>query len=143
MALIATVVFAEFIWEFIHHYHYPEALKEWINQGKSVEEFTENYDNATILAIATIGRYLQYLLIIWLSLLLYKLKQIKIWNPIVMTIFGLMGFVSATVIYVTQFNIPKGFEILLFFFIPGFTFLLLYWLGVALLTKFKKNEIGD
>jgi hypothetical protein len=47
------------------------------------------------------------------------------------------------VIYVTQFNIPKGFEILLFFFIPGFPFLLLYWLGVALLTKFKKNEIGD
>lgn len=143
MAVIATLAFSEFIWEFIHHYHYPEGLKEWINQGKSVEEFTKNYDNATMLAIGTIGRYLQYLLIIWLSLLLYKLKQIKIWNPIVMTIFGLIGVVSATVIYVTQFNIPKGFEILLFFFIPGFPFLLLYWLGVALLTKFKKNEIGD
>ena len=115
MALIATVVFLN-LFEFIHHYHYPEALKEWINQGKSVEEFTKNYDNATILQLQPL-RYLQYLLIIWLSLLLYKLKQIKIWNPIVMTIFGLMGFVSATVIYVTQFNIPKGFEILLFLYL--------------------------
>ena len=143
MAVFAILAFAEFIWEFNHHYSYPEALKEWINQGKNAEEFVKNYDNSTVIAIGVIGRYFHYLLIIWLSLQLYKLKQIKIWNPIVMTIFGLMGFVSATVIYVTQFNIPKGFEILLFFFIPGFPFLLLYWLGVALLTKFKKSEIGD
>lgn len=143
MAVFAILAFAEIIWEFTHHYSYPEALKEWINQGKNAEEFVKNYDDLTMLTIAVIGRYLQYLLIIWLSILLYKLKQIKIWNPIVMTIFGLMGVVSATVIYVTQFNIPKGLEILLFFFIPGFPFLLLYWLGVAVLTKFKKSEIGD
>lgn len=143
IAVLATLAFVQIIWEFTHHFLYPEGLRDWINQGKKVEDFSKNYDDATVIIIVVIGRYLQYLLIIWLSLQLYKLKQIKIWNPIVMTIFGLMGFVSATVIYVTQFNIPKGFEILLFFFIPGFTFLLLYWLGVALLTKFKKNEIGD
>jgi len=143
MAVFAILSFAEFIWEFTHHYSYPEGLKEWINQGKNAEEFVKDYDNFTMLTIGVIGRYFQYVLIIWLSLLLYKLKQIKIWNPIVMTIFGLLGIVSATVIYVTQFNIPKGFEILLFFFIPGFPFLLLYWLGVALLTKFKKSEFGD
>ncbi|MFZ4547482.1 MAG: hypothetical protein ACOYN4_08610 [Bacteroidales bacterium] len=143
MVVFAALAFVEFIWEFTHHYSYPEGLKEWINQGKNAEEFVKNYDNSTMITIGAIGRYIQYLLIIWLSLQLYKLKQIKIWNPIVMTIFGLLGIVSATVIYVTQFNIPKGFEILLFFFIPGFPFLLLYWLGVALLTKFKKSEIGD
>lgn len=143
MAVFATLAFCEFIWEFTHHYSYPEGLKEWINQDKSVEEFGKNYDNSTMITIGALGRYFQYLLIIWLSLQLYKLKQIKIWNPIINIILSLLGIVSATVIYITQFNIPKGFEILLFFFIPGFPFLLLYWLGVALLTKFKKSEIGD
>jgi len=143
MAVFAILAFCEFIWEFTHHFLYPEALKEWISQGKSVEEFVKNYDNSTVIAIGAIGRYFQYVLIIWLSLLLYKLKQIKIWSPILNIILSLLGIVSATVIFVTQFNIPKGFEILLFFFIPGFSFLILYWLGVALLTKFKKSEIGD
>jgi hypothetical protein len=143
MAVFATLAFGEFIWEFTHHYSYPEALKEWIDQGKNVEEFGKNYDNSTVITIGAIGRYFHYLLIIWLSIQLYTLKQIKIWSPIVSIILSVVGIVSATVIYVTQFNIPKGFEILLFFFIPGFPFLLLYWLGVALLTKFKKSEIGD
>jgi len=143
MAVFAILAFCEFIWEFTHHFLYPEALKEWISQGKSVEEFVKNYDNSTVIAIGAIGRYFQYVLIIWLSLLLYKLKQIKIWSPILNIILSLLGIVSATVIFVTQFKIPKGFEILLFFFIPGFSFLILYWLGVALLTKFKKSEIGD
>jgi hypothetical protein len=143
MTVFATIAFVEFIWEFTHHYSYPEGLKEWINQGKSVEEFGKNYDNATVITIGAIGRYFQYLLIMWLSLQLYKLKQINIWSPIVNIPLSLLGIVSATVIYVTQFNIPKGFEILLFFFIPGFPFLLFYWLGVALLTKFKKSEISD
>jgi hypothetical protein len=39
-------------------------------------------------------------------------------------------------------NIPKGFEILFLFFIPGMPFLLMYWLGVAILTKLKKSEVG-
>jgi hypothetical protein len=143
ITIVFIVSFTEFIWEFTHHFLYPEALKEWISQGKSVEEFVKNYDNSTVIAIGAIGRYFHYLLIIWLSLQLYKLQHIKIWNPIINILLSLLGIVSATVIYATQFNIPKGFEILLFFFIPGFPFLLLYWLGVALLTKFRKIEIGD
>jgi len=140
--IVFIVAFAEFIWEFNHHFLYPEALKEWISQGKSFEEFVKIYDNSTVITIGAIGRYFQYLLIIWLSLQLYKLKQIKIWNPIINIILSLLGIVSATVIYVTQYNIPKGFEILLLFFIPGFPFLLFYWLGVGLLTQFKKSEIA-
>lgn len=143
MTLLFTLAFAEFIWEFTHHYLYPEALKDWIDQGKNAEEFGKSYDNFSIIRIGVIGRFIQFISIIWLSIHLYKLQQIKIWSPILVTVLSLAGIVSATVIYVTQMNIPKGFEILFLFFIPGIPFLLLYWLGVALLTNFKKREIAD
>lgn len=139
--VIFILAFAEFIWEFTHHYLYPEALKEWINQGKNAEEFGKKYDNLTIINIGVLGRLIQFSLLIWLSMHLYKLRQIKIWSPIIIIIFSLIGIVSAIVIYVTQMNVPKGFEILFLFFIPGIPFLLLYWLSVGLLTQFKKSEI--
>ena len=142
VTVIFTVAFAEFIWEFTHHYLYPEALKEWISQEKNVEEFGKNYDNYNIIILGVIGRFSQFISIIWLSLHLYKLREIKIWSPIISIFLSLMGIISATVVYITQFNFPKGFEFLMLFFIPGIPFLLLYWLGVALLTKFKKNEIA-
>ena len=142
ISVVFILAFAEFIWEFSHHYLYPEALKEWINQGKNAEEFGKHYDNITVINIGVFGRLVQFSLIIWLSLHLYKLQQIKIWSPIITIILSLVGIASATVIYVTQMNIPKGFEVLFLFFIPGIPFLLLYWLGVALLTKFKKSEIA-
>lgn len=142
MTMFFFLAFAEFIWEFYHHYLYPEGLKEWISQGKNAEEFGKNYDNTTILNIGVIGRYFQFISVIWLSIHLYKLRQIKIWSPIIITIFGLLGIVSATLVFVTGFPFPKGFEFLMLFFIPGIPFLLLYWLGVALLTKFKKSEIA-
>lgn len=138
MTVLFTLAFAEFIWEFTHHYLYPEALKDWITQGKNAEEFGKSYDNFGIIRIGVIGRFIQFISIIWLSIHLYKLRQIKIWSPILVILLSLIGIVSATVIYVTQMNIPKGFEILLLFFIPGIPFLLLYWLGVALLTNSKK-----
>ena len=142
MTLILFVAFAEFIWEFYHHYLYPEGMKEWVGEGKNAEEFKESYDSKTILNIGVIGRYFQFILIIWLSLHLYKLRQIKIWCPIINTIFSILGIASATIVYITGFPFPKGFEFLLLFFIPGIPFFLLYWLGVALLTKFKKSEIA-
>lgn len=136
------LAFAEFIWEFTHHYLYPEALREWLNQGKTVEEFVKYYDNVTVIDIGVLGRLIQFSLIIWLSLHLYKMRQIRIWGPIITIILGLVGILSATVVYVTQMNIPKGFEILFLFFIPGIPFLLMYFLGVALVTKFKQSEIA-
>lgn len=141
MCVIFIFAFAEFIWEFYHHYLYPEGMKEWISQGKKVEEFGKNYDNTTILNIGVIGRYFQFILVIWLSLHLYKLRQIKIWCPILNIICSLFGILSATLVYIAGFPFPKGFEILMLFFIPGMPFFILYWLGVALLTKFKKGEI--
>ena len=141
MAMIFILALAEYIWEFTHHYLYPEALKEWVSQGKNVEEFGKNYDNFNIITIGVIGRYFQFISVIWLSLHLYKSYQIKIWSPVLNIIFSLLGIVSATVIFITKMNMPKGFEFLFLFFIPGIPFFLLYWLGVALLTKFKKSEI--
>ena len=141
MAVILIFAFAEYSWEFTHHYLFPEALKEWVKQGKNAEEFDKNYDNFNILRIGVIGRYFQFTSVIWLTLHLYKLRQIKIWGPILNIPFSLLGITSATLVYITGFPFPKGFEFLLLFFIPGIPFFLLYWLGVALLTKFRKSEI--
>lgn len=143
IALVFILAFIEFIWEFTHHYLYPEALKEWIDNGKNIEEFGKKYDNIIIINTGVLGRLIQFSLIIWLSIHLYKLRQIKIWSPIITIILGLFGLASAIVIYITQMKIPKGFEILFLFFIPGIPFLLLYWLGVGLLTQFKKSELSE
>jgi MFS family permease len=139
---ILVFAFTEFIWEFAHHYSYPEGLKEWVNQGKNVDEFKTNYDNTTMIKFAVLGRYLQFISVIWLSLHLYKLRQIKIWNPIINTIFSLMGIFTATYVFFNGFTLPKGFEFLMLFFIPGIPFFLLYWLGVALITNLSKSEIS-
>ena len=136
-AIIFTIAFVEYIWEFTHHYSYPEGLKEWVSQGKNIEKFERSYDNFNIVAIGVLGRYFQFSLVIWLTLRLYKLRRINIWCPIVNIFFSLLGITSATLVYITQFHFPKGFEFLMLFFIPGIPFFLLYWLGVALLTKFK------
>lgn len=140
---VFILALAEFIWEFTHHYFYPEALKDWITKGNNADEFGKNYDNITIINIGVMGRLIQFSLIIWLSIHLYKLRQVKIWSPIITILLSLMGIASAMVIYTTQMHVPKGFEILFLFFIPGMPFLLLYWLGVGLLTKFNKIEMAD
>lgn len=142
LAIVFILAFAEFIWEFRHHYLYPEAMKEWISQGKKVEDFARHYDNTTIVNLGVLGRLIQFSLIMWLSIYFYKLRQVQVWSPIVSIIFSLLGIVSATMIYFIQFNFPKGLEFLMLFFIPGIPFFLLYWLGVALLTKFRKSKMG-
>lgn len=142
LIVMFTLAFAEFIWELTHHYLYPEGLKEWISQGKNAEEFGKEYDNVTVTNIVVLGRLIQFSLLIWLSMHFYKLRHIKLWSPVIVILFSLLGIVSALVIYATQMNIPKGFEILFLFFIPGMPFLLLYWLAVGLLTQFKKREIA-
>jgi len=138
--LVFILAFAEFIWEFTHHYFYPEALKDWVDQGKKAELFGKNYDNINIVDIGVFGRLIQYSLIIWLSTHLYQFRQINIWGTILTVVLSLLGIVSATVIYITEMNVPKGFELLFLFFIPGIPFLLLYWLGVGILTRFGKSE---
>ncbi len=141
ITLAFILAFAEFIWEFTHHYFYPEALKDWVSQGKNAEAFGKSYDNMNCINTGVFGRLIQYALIIWLSIHLYQFRQINILSPIILSILSLLGILSATLIYVTQMNLPKGFDFLFLFFIPGMPFLLLYWLGIGLLTRSEKSEI--
>lgn len=142
LTLVSIPAFGEFGWEFTHHYLYPDALQEWVTQGRKADEFIKNYDTAAFISIGVLGRLIQFSLTIGLSITLYRLGQIKIWSPILILLFGLMGMVSAIVVFVTQMNFPKGFEFLFLFFIPGIPFLLLFWLGVALLTNRWEGETG-
>ncbi|MFT3980121.1 MAG: hypothetical protein QM687_06590 [Ferruginibacter sp.] len=135
MILTFILAFIELIWEFSHHYLYPEALKEWMAQGKKAEDFGKQYDNFTIVSIGAAGRFFQFILIMWLSVQLYRLRKVNLWNPVLTSMFSLLGILSAIVIVATKIHYPKPLEFLFLFFIPGIPFLLLYWQGVALLTK--------
>ena len=135
--VLSFLCIAEFAWEFSHHYLYPEGLQAWMNQGSKAEDFGKHYDNVSFINVGVIGRYIQFSLILWLSFQLYKWRHIRIWNPIIISFFCMMGLISATVVFITEFNLPKGYEFLLAFFIPGMPFLLLYWIGIALLTGYK------
>lgn len=137
-ALLVILAFAEFIWEFSHHYSYPEAMKAWIGQGNQADTFSKQYDSLGVINLGVLGRLIQFSLIIWLAVLLYKQRYIRIWAPVLILLLGLIGIVTAVLIYFTQMNLPKGFESLMLFFIPGIPFLLLYWLGVAWLTRSGK-----
>lgn len=139
MVLFFILAFTEFLWEFSHHYLYPDAMKEWMDQGGKAEEFGKSYDNITIINIGVLGRLFQFSLISWISIYLYHMRQTRIWSPIVITFLSLVGIASAITIFLTEMNLPKGFEILFLFFIPGIPFLLLYWLGVAMIMRFKSE----
>lgn len=131
------IAFVAFLSEFIHHYLYPEGLRSWIDEGKAFEDFSKHYDTKAFIIQGAIGRLAQFSLIIWLVIRLYRLKKVRLWSPLVLVFFSLIGIISAIMMGITEMHPPKGFEIMFLFFIPGFPFLLLYWLGVAWLTKFN------
>ncbi len=138
MIALAVVTVVEMIWEFYHHYHYPEGLQKWVAEGNSVDDFGKNYDDWKVGSIGSIGRIVIYTLMLWLSVKLYKLKRINIWNPIMSAVFCILGLISAIVMFLYfMFDIeaPKELGFLIIFFIPGIPFLLMYWIGVALLMK--------
>jgi|JI6StandDraft_1071083.scaffolds.fasta_scaffold00145_37 hypothetical protein len=135
---IVLITFFEMIMEFRHHYFYAENLQKWINSGNNSHDFSDYYDNWIICTLGAIGRLLIYILIIWISIRLYRLKRTIIWNPILTTFLAVFGVISSIVmIFFFAFDIaaPPQFGFLMIFFIPGIPFLLLYWLGVGLLTK--------
>ena len=135
MFILAMV---EMIWEFSHHYSYPEGLKEWVVKGNKVEDFEKNYDDWKAATKGAIGRLIIFTLILWLSVKLYKMRSVRIWSPILSSLFSILGIVSAISMFL-YFNYgmqsPKSLGFLFIFFIPGIPFLLMYWIGVAVLTK--------
>jgi len=135
MTSIFLIAFIELLWEFTRHYLYPEALAGWIAEGKKFEDFNKSYDNVSVINAGVLGRLLQFSLISWLSVQLYQMGQSKLWSPILIILISLLGIASAVVTYFTEMHYPKGLEFLFLFFIPGMPFLLLYWMGVAMVIK--------
>lgn len=141
MVVLFVFAFGEFLYEFTHHYLYPEAMKSWIDKGNKVEDFGKTYDNIVVIGIGAIGRIFQFTLIALFSFVLYQLKKVNIWSPVISFLFCCLGIVSAFTVFLTQMNLPKGFEFLFLFFIPGIPFLLFYWIGVALLTTSRRKQV--
>ena len=126
---------AEMCWEFYHHYYYPENLQLWMDQGKKADEFVQNYDNFSIVRFGAIGRFFQFTVVAWLSFILLRYHHIKIWSFLLLMLFCFVGLFSAVFIFLNGLVFPQNLQILFMFFIPGLPFILLYWLGVALLSK--------
>lgn len=138
MIALVVITIVEIIWEFYHHYQYPEGLQKWVAEGNSADDFSKNYDNWKVGSIGSIGRIVIYTLILWLSVKLYKLKRITIWNPILSVVFCILGLISSFIMFfyfMFDMEAPKELGFLFLFFIPGIPFLLMYWIGIALLMK--------
>jgi hypothetical protein len=132
---------AEMCWEFYHHYYYPENLQLWMDQGKKADEFVQNYDNFSIVRFGAIGRFFQYTVVAWLSFILLRYHHIKIWSFLLLILFCFVGIITAVFVFFKGLAFPQNLQIMMMFFIPGFPFILLYWLGVALLSKPINNNI--
>ena len=138
LLVMTSLIMIEMIWEFSHHYHYPEGLKAWVDAGNQAEDFNKHYDDSKSMILGAIGRILVYTLMVWLSIRLYKIRRIRIWSPILTAVLCAFGIISAVTYFtyaVVDMEVPKSVEFLFLFFIPGLPFLILYWIGVALLTK--------
>jgi hypothetical protein len=133
--LFFIVAMAEMCWEFYHHYHYPENLKLWMDQGKNADDFVKTYDNFSLLRFGATGRFFQYTLVAWLSFILLRYHHIKMWSFLLLLLFCFIGIFAAVFIFLNGLVFPQNLQILFMFFIPGLPFILLYWLGVALLSK--------
>lgn len=138
MMALFIISIVELLWEFHHHYFYPESLKIWIENGNKAEDFSKNYDTKTVGAIGALGRLSMYTLIFWLSLGLYKIKSVNLWSPIITVFLCTLGIISSIAMFL-YFNFgvetPKQAGFLIVFFIPGIPFLILYWIGIGLLTR--------
>lgn len=143
---IFALAMVELLWEFSHHYLYPEGLKEWVDKGNKAEDFNKAYDDWKMITTGAIGRFFIYILMLLLSLRLYKIRRIDIWNPIINTFLCLLGIISSIAFFLYgayKIETPKEFGFLMLFIIPGLPFLIMYWIGVALLTKTSDLKIVE
>lgn len=139
IVLLFIAALAEFLWEFNLNYHYAENLKLWLDEGKNAADFTVHYQLPG-LPIGAVGRIIEYVLIIWLGLILAKSYLIKKWSFILLTLYCLLGVYTGARIYIYGMDFPDNLKFLLFFFIPAGPVLALYWMSVALLTKATKTK---
>jgi len=133
--LLFVPALGEMLWEFYHHYYYAENMRIWISRGNEGDKFMDHYSGGAALKAGAIGRFFQYSCIALLAFVLQQFSHIRKWTMIVLLLLCVMGIGAATNIFFNGFNFPKQFQIFMLFFIPGMPFLLLYWVGLALLTR--------
>lgn len=138
IVLLFIPAFAEWLWEFPHHFFLSDHLQQWINQGKNAADFMVNYTPESALRMGGIGRVLQYLVILWLAYMLFKSGVLKKWVLIVLTVFCAIGCFTGIAVAVLGYASFAKLQILMLFFIPAGPFVLSYWTGLALLSKKQK-----
>lgn len=146
MIIIFALTMTELLWEFSYHYFYPEGLKNWIDKGNKAEDFAKSYDDWRSIITGAVGRFLIYVLMLWLSIRLYKIRRIAIWNPIISSFLCVLGIISSIAFFLYgAYNIetPKQFGFLILFIIPGLPFLIMYWISIALLTKTNISKTSE
>jgi hypothetical protein len=126
---------AELLWEFYHHYFFAENLKAWIDSGNNADKFMDHYSGVAVIKLGTVGRFFQYSCIALLTYLLKKYTYIRKWSLAILFLLCGIGIFVAVFIFFYGFNFTGPYQAFMFFFIPAGPFLLLYWLGIALLTK--------
>jgi len=126
---------AEMLWEFYHHYFFAENLKTWIDSGNNADKFMDHYSGFAVIKLGTIGRFFQYSCIAILSYVLNRYNYIRNWSFAALLLLCGTGIFVSVFIFFYGFNLPGPFQAFMLFFIPAGPFLLLYWLGIALLTK--------
>jgi hypothetical protein len=140
IVLLFIPAFAELVWEFQHHFFLGTHLQQWINEGKNAAGFMVDYTPEFALRFGGLGRALQYPVIVWLALILFKANFLKKWVFIVLTIFCVAGCFTGIVVTILGYGSFAKLQALMLFFIPGGPFVLLYWMGLALLSKRTNNK---
>lgn len=135
IVLFFLFAFAEMIWEFQHHFFLASHLQAWINDGKKAEAFMPHYTPEITVRICGLARFCQYATIAWLALILFQNSGIKKWVLIIIAVGCVAGLVCGISIFVLGYASFGKLKAFLIFFIPGTPFVLLYWTGLALLTK--------
>lgn len=126
---------AELLWEFYHHYFFAENLKAWIDRGNNADKFMDHYSGFAAIKLGTIGRFFQYSCIAILSYVLNRYNYIRNWSFAVLLLLCGTGIFVSVFIFFYGFSLPGPFQAFMLFFIPGGQLLILYWLGISLLTK--------
>lgn len=135
LLLLFIPAMAEMFWEFYHHFYYADNMKSWIDSGKNADKFMDHYSGGAALKAGAVGRFFQYSCIALLSYVLHMYSYIRKWSLAPLFLLCGMGIFSAVYVFLYGFNLAGPFAALMIFFIPAGPFILLYWIGVALLTK--------
>lgn len=141
IAFFLAFALIEMGWEFIHQYQTHDHLKIWLEKGFKSENFAADYFNQSVLNFGAAGRICQYIFISWFCFILMQAKQLRSWVFLIITIFCILGLISAVGIIITAMHLPKKIEILMIMFIPASPLALLYWTGLALLTTNSKMQM--